>query len=399
MTKGGKSDLAEPLAIRPTSETVMYQSYAKWIRSHRDLPLKMNQWCNVVRWEFKNPQPFLRSREFLWQEGHTCFATRAEAVVEVDEILDLYRRVYEDLLCVPVVKGLKSPGETFPGADFTHSIEGFVPTSGRGIQAATSHHLGQNFSKMFDIKFETDGGHEFVHQNSWGLTTRSIGVMIMVHGDDKGLVLPPRVAPMQVVIVPIMQKNTTEDLEGKAHELAATLRGLGISVHVDARTDKKPGFKYNHWELRGVPLRMELGARDFAAESVFVARRDTGAKSAMKWADFPTALPALFDAMQTDMLEKARAVMAERTVYVREWEGVTPAFDAKQMAMVPFCVEKECEDAIKKDSAAETTIDGAAGGKCLTMPFESAEELGDCKCVAKKCTKKAKRWAMFGRSY
>ena len=212
VTKAGQSDLAEPIAVRPTSETGMYPHIKDWIRSHRDLPMQLNQWNNVVRWEFKQTVPFLRSREFLWQEGHSAFATKAEAEAEVYSILDLYARAYEEVLCVPVVKGRKSESEKFAGADFTTTIEGFIPGNGRGIQAATSHHLGQNFSKMFEISFDPaeDGSvaggdkQSFVYQNSWGFTTRSLGVMVLTHGDDKGLVVPPRIAQFQVVIVPIL---------------------------------------------------------------------------------------------------------------------------------------------------------------------------------------------------
>ncbi|CAF5195712.1 unnamed protein product, partial [Rotaria magnacalcarata] len=200
VTKSGDSELAQPIAVRPTSETIMYPAYAKWIQSHRDLPLKLNQWNNVVRWEFKNPQPFLRTREFLWQEGHTAWATEKEAADEVYEILDLYARVYTDLLAIPVIKGRKTEKEKFAGADWTTTIEGYIAASGRGIQAATSHHLGQNFSKMFDITFEDPQTQtkQYVYQNSWGLTTRTIGVMTMIHGDNKGLVLPPRIAKYQI---------------------------------------------------------------------------------------------------------------------------------------------------------------------------------------------------------
>ncbi|XP_003367590.1 proline--tRNA ligase, partial [Trichinella spiralis] len=204
VTKSGQSEMSEPVAIRPTSETVMYSSFSKWIQSHRDLPLKINQWCNIVRWEFKHPTPFLRSREFLWQEGHTAHANKDDAVKEVHDILDLYARVYEELLAVPVIKGRKTDKEKFAGADFTTTIEAYIPTSGRGIQAATSHHLGQNFSKMFDIVYEHPETQkkENVYQNSWGLTTRSIGVFTMIHSDNQGLVLPPAVAKVQVVIIP-----------------------------------------------------------------------------------------------------------------------------------------------------------------------------------------------------
>jgi len=224
VTRSGTSELAKPIAIRPTSETVIYPAYSKWVQSHRDLPLKLNQWCNVVRWEFKQPTPFLRTREFLWQEGHTAFSTQPPADKEVLQILELYRRVYEEVLALPVVPGRKTEKEKFAGGDYTTTVEAYIPAAGRAIQGATSHHLGQNFSKMFGISFEDpskpgSGEKMFAYQNSWGLTTRTIGVMVMVHGDDKGLVLPPRVASIQIVIVPvgITTKTTAEE--------AATLLG------------------------------------------------------------------------------------------------------------------------------------------------------------------------------
>jgi prolyl-tRNA synthetase len=277
VTKSGQSDLAEPIAIRPTSETIMYAVpfpqcnfvtprsftprlpslyfcntvlmyplYAKWIRSHRDLPLRLNQWCNVVRWEFKHPVPFLRSREFLWSEGHSAFANKPEADEEVLKILDLYARIYEELLAVPVIKGVKSEKEKFAGGLYTTTVEGFIPSNGRAIQGATSHCLGQNFAKMFNIEFEgTSGTKQMVWQNSWGVTTRTIGVMVMVHGDDKGLVVPPRVAEVQVVIVVIPKgKDSSTALNEKAYELRDAMKRAGIRVKVDDRDNYTPGFKY-----------------------------------------------------------------------------------------------------------------------------------------------------------
>jgi prolyl-tRNA synthetase len=259
-TFSGQSDLEEPIAIRPTSETAMYPYYAKWIRSHRDLPLKLNQWNSVVRWEFKNPQPFLRTREFLWQEGHTAHLTKQEADTEVRQILDLYRRVYEELLAVPVIEGIKSEKEKFAGGLYTTTIEGFIPASGRGIQAGTSHCLGQNFSKpeMFNIFVEdpdNDGQKLYVWQNSWGLSTRTIGVMVMVHGDNQGLVLPPRVASIQVIVVPCGITAKTSDEERKkindaCEELAVTLRGVGVRAKSDLRDAYTPGWKFNEWEQK-----------------------------------------------------------------------------------------------------------------------------------------------------
>ncbi len=237
VTKSGSSDLAEPIAIRPTSETIMYPFFAKWIRSHRDLPLEINQWCNVVRWEFKDATPFLRSREFLWQEGHTAHATYEQAQQRVLSILDLYRRVYEELLAVPVIKGMKTESEKFAGGYHTTTVEAYINGSGRAIQGATSHNLGQNFGKMFKILFEDqEGGRSIPWQTSWGLTTRAIGVCVMVHGDNKGLVLPPRVAPVQVVLVPIFMKNNDfESLIAYVNELKSALKAAGVRAKVDDR--------------------------------------------------------------------------------------------------------------------------------------------------------------------
>jgi len=259
VTRAGKTDLEVPIAIRPTSETVMYPYYQKWIRSHRDLPLKLNQWNSVVRWEFKHPQPFLRTREFLWQEGHTAFLTEAEAMEEVLQILDLYRQVYTDLLAVPVIKGQKSEQEKFAGGLRTTTVEGFIPTTGRGIQGGTSHCLGQNFSKMFDICVENPAAEGpdklFVWQNSWGLSTRTIGVMVMVHGDDKGLVMPPMVSQVQVVVIPcgIGVKTSVEErdgIHGKGREIEKKLRELGVRVKVDDRDIYSPGWKFNQYEMK-----------------------------------------------------------------------------------------------------------------------------------------------------
>jgi prolyl-tRNA synthetase len=243
----------------------MYPAFAKWIRSHRDLPLKLNQWCNVVRWEFKNPTPFIRTREFLWQEGHTAHASLEDAAEEVLDVLDIYKRVYEELLCVPVVKGKKTEVEKFAGGYYTTTVEAFIPTTARGIQGATSHNLGQNFGKMFKIEYEDDKGNKAIPwQNSWGMTTRTIGVMVMIHADNMGLVLPPRVAPTQVVIVPVVYKDIAESLIVKANELRDALRAAGVRCEVDARANYTAGWKYNHWEQKGVPIRLELGPKDLA---------------------------------------------------------------------------------------------------------------------------------------
>ncbi|KAF7975507.1 hypothetical protein HWV62_9308 [Athelia sp. TMB] len=417
VTRAGSSDLEEPIAIRPTSETVMYPYYAKWIKSHRDLPLKLNQWNSVVRWEFKNPQPFLRTREFLWQEGHTAHLTKNEADVEVRQILDLYRRIYEELLAVPVIPGVKSEKEKFAGGLYTTTVEGFIPTSGRGIQGATSHCLGQNFSKpeMFNIVVEdpndpTGQGKTYVWQNSWGLSTRTIGVMVMVHGDNQGLVLPPRVASVQVVIVPcgITAKTTEADrasINEACNELAKTLKQSGIRAKADVRDGYTPGWKFNEWEQKGVPLRLEIGPNDLAKKQTLTVRRDTGAKAPEPLADIAGTVSKLLETIQSDMFTRARDTYHSRLIEVTKWEDVVPNLDNKCVVVLPWCEEEACEDDIKERSgrASEPQDERApsAGAKSLAIPFDQSRwtpiEPGKTKCPA--CGKDAKRWTMFGRSY
>jgi prolyl-tRNA synthetase len=374
--------------------------YAQWIRSHRDLPLKLNQWCNVVRWEFKHPTPFIRSREFLWQEGHTAFATKAEADAEVRAILDRYKQVYEQLLAVPVIQGVKSEKEKFAGGLYTTTVEAFVPATGRGIQAATSHCLGQNFAKMFGIEFENaDGGRSMVWQNSWGLTTRSIGVAVMVHGDDTGLVLPPRVAPVQVIIVPI--PNAKLSAEERAALLAGAaaagdaLTAAGVRVKVDPRDNYTPGWKYNHWELKGVPLRMEFGPRDLAAGVCVLARRDTRDKATVPLADLPAQAKQLLEAMQADMLARATAERNSRISTILAWKDFVPALDAKNMVLAPWCEDPESEEWVKRKSGEESDR-GAA--KTLCIPFEQPPLPPNTPCFTGN-GKVATCWALWGRSY
>ena len=399
VTKSGTTDLEVPIAIRPTSETVMYPFYANWIRSHRDLPLRLNQWCNVIRWEFKHPTPFIRSREFLWQEGHTAFATQAEADAEVLDILTLYSKVYEELLAVPVMKGRKSKKEKFAGALYTTTVEAFVPATGKGVQGGTSHCLGQNFSKMFDIQFETTEGKskDFVWQNSWGITTRTIGVMIMVHGDDRGLVLPPRVAPVQIVVIPIPKANMTDEQRAKmakaAGDLFDGLKAAGVRVKMDDRENYTPGWKYSHWELKGVPLRCEIGPKDLDKEQCVLARRDTRKKDFVPWADCVDTVRALLSTIQGDMLASARREFEDSMVRVTEWDDFVPSLDDKKMILAPWCEEVEVEEDVKTRSASEE----GAGAKTLCIPFDQPELKEGTKCFASG--KPAKSWALWGRSY
>ncbi|KAL0958476.1 hypothetical protein HGRIS_000615 [Hohenbuehelia grisea] len=417
VTRAGKSDLEEPIAIRPTSETAMYPYYAKWIKSHRDLPLKLNQWNSVVRWEFKNPQPFLRTREFLWQEGHTAHLTKGEADTEVRQILELYRRVYEELLAVPVIPGIKSEKEKFAGGLYTTTVEGFIPTSGRGIQAATSHCLGQNFSRpeMFNIVVEdpadpTRQGKLYVWQNSWGLSTRTIGVMVMVHGDNQGLVLPPRVASVQAVVVPcgITAKTTDEEratINNACEALAETLRKDGVKAKADLREGYTPGYKFNDWEQKGVPLRLEIGPKDLKTNQTLTVRRDTGEKKPVPTENIGKTVTTLLDTIQKDMFTRAQNEYFSKIKEVTKWEEIVPALDSKCVVVIPWCEVVACEDDIKERSgrASEPQDERApsAGAKSLCIPFDQSKwtpiEPGKTKCPA--CGKDAKRWTLFGRSY
>ncbi|XP_063690578.1 bifunctional glutamate/proline--tRNA ligase-like isoform X2 [Bolinopsis microptera] len=408
VTKSGDSELAEPIAIRPTSETVMYPSYATWVQSHRDLPIKLNQWCNVVRWEFKHPQPFLRTREFLWQEGHSAFATQKEAHEEVFEILDLYHGVYKELLAIPTVKGKKTEKEKFAGGDFTTTVEGYVSATGRGIQGATSHHLGQNFSKMFNIQFEdpdsTTGDKLFAHQNSWGLSTRSIGVVVMVHGDNKGLVLPPRVAMYQAVIVPCGVTDANKDqLNTHCTEMKKTLQKAGVRTHADLRENYNTGWKFNHWELKGVPVRIEIGPRDLKNNQVVVVRRDTGVKATLQNENLDDQLSKLLDTIHDDMYNRALVERDANMAVTTNWEEFCKLLDQKKIIQAPYCGDISCEEIIKKESArTEVTEDDKApamGAKSLCIPFDQPADATCETCIQQNCCKPATAYTLFGRSY
>ncbi|EGY14108.1 hypothetical protein VD0002_g1305 [Verticillium dahliae] len=418
VTKAGDKDLEVPVAVRPTSEAVMYPYYSKWIRSHRDLPLRLNQWNSVVRWEAKQTTPFLRTREFLWQEGHTAHLTEELAGKEVLEILDLYAGVYEQLLAVPVVRGTKTENEKFAGGFYTTTVEGYIPSNGRGIQGATSHCLGQNFSKMFDITVEdpvNKGNHIHVWQNSWGLSTRVIGVMVMIHGDDKGLVLPPRIAKIQAIVIPvgITAKLAAEDrkkLEEGVEDIRHTLKKAGVRTESDHREGYTPAWKFNDWELRGVPLRLEYGPKDAAKEQVSYARRDTGEKGQIPIADLATKVPELLETIQSDLYTKAEKSFREHRLKLTNWDEVVPALDAKNVVIIPFCLDGKCEDRIKEMTTNSSPENEALpegkraptmGMKSLCIPFEQPEGLveGETKCLSPECSSHAKKWVMFGRSY
>ncbi|CAL9701168.1 unnamed protein product [Knipowitschia caucasica] len=409
VTRSGKTELAEPIAVRPTSETVMYPAYAKWVQSHRDLPIKLNQWCNVVRWEFKHPQPFLRTREFLWQEGHTAFATKEEAAEEVLQILDLYAKVYEELMAIPVVKGRKTEKEKFAGGDYTTTVEAFISASGRAIQGATSHHLGQNFAKMFEIMFEDPkkpGEKQLAFQNSWGITTRTIGVMTMVHGDNMGLVLPPRVACLQVVVIPCgVTASLPEDQKGallsQCSKYMSRLLGAGVRVKTDLRDNYSPGWKFNHWELKGVPIRLEVGPKDMQQRQCVAVRRDTGEKLTIPDAEVEKRIPALLEEIQTWLFNKASDDLRTHMVAVDTMDEFQIELDQGKIVQIPFCGEIECEDGIKKITAKDQDLEPGApsmGAKSLCIPFSPLKTLKPGQvCVCGKAP--AKYYTLFGRSY
>lgn len=383
--RGGDTVLGERLAVRPTSETIMYDAYAKWIRSYNDLPLRLNQWCSVVRWEFKHCTPFLRSREFLWQEGHTVFATQKEAMDETYRILDFYERVFRELYAVPVLKGRKSEGEKFAGADYTLSVEAFLP-NGKAIQGATSHHLGQNFSHAFEIAFLNEMQQkEYAWQNSWGITTRSIGIMILMHSDSKGLVLPPRVAPIQVVIVPILFDDSKERVLSEAQRLKKELEESGVRVMLDDRDKYTPGWKYNEWEVKGVPIRVEIGPKDVEKKQVVIVRRDLGKKEFVSVAGLNVV--ERLQEMQEELFVKAGKLLQESVIVVEKSDEAVSVFEQKKMIVAPWCMLTKCEESFKEKS----------GAKSLNMPLEQPGLHKGQKCFA--CGESARAWCYFGKSY
>jgi prolyl-tRNA synthetase len=367
VTEHGDSKFDERLAIRPTSETIMYPSYAKWIRSYRDLPLRLNQWCNIVRWEFKNPIPFIRSREFLWQEGHTCFETQEEAEKEAEKIINIYVDVYKTMYAVPVIKGWKTEKEKFAGAEKTLTLEVFLP-SGKATQGGSAHNLGQNFSKAFNIKFKDKNEKDnYVWQNSWGFSTRTIGVAIMMHSDNKGLVLSPKIADPQVVIVPIFKTEQEKaQVLKEAEKIKTNLEKLNLRVELDTR-DFTPGYKFNDSELKGIPLRIEIGPRDIKEKQIVLVRRDTGKKEKFKQ-NLLEEIPKILDDIHTLLYKKAEMYLKNNTILVKNMTELLEAIKNKKLVKTEWCSSKECEDWIKSKSGGAKIlciIDEKAKGKCV----------------------------------
>ncbi len=382
VTVGGGETLSERLAVRPTSETIVGAMYARWIQSYRDLPVLINQWSNVVRWE-KATRPFLRTTEFLWQEGHTVHRTEAEAVLETEQQLEAYRRLMEDVLAIPVVAGIKSAGERFAGAVQTYTLEALMG-DGRALQAATSHFLGQNFAKAFGIEYlDEDGALKYGWTTSWGASTRLLGGLIMVHGDDRGLRLPPRVAPIQVVIVPIAKGAERAGIVEHCHALKKRLEG-SVRVMVDDRNEFTPGYKFNDWEMRGVPLRLEVGPRDLAAGQVMASRRDGGAKFAMAEVGLENAVGDVLEQIQQALYDQAKAYLQAWSTDILDYQEAL-AKDRRGLFFGDWCGDEGCALHLKEETS--MTI------RCLPLgavPIDSG-------CVV--CHQPSQHRAVFARAY
>jgi prolyl-tRNA synthetase len=388
VTHGGGQKLDEPLVIRPTSETIMYEVFKDWIHSYRDLPLLINQWANVVRWEMRT-KPFLRTTEFLWQEGHTVHKDEAEADAYARKMLDVYKWFAEEYMAIPVIIGQKTESEKFAGALKTYCCEAMMQ-DGKALQFSTSHNLGDNFAKAFDIKFLNENNEQvFGWQTSWGLSTRSIGGLIMTHSDDKGLIVPPKMASIHVVIVPIIPKpELRAEIEGKANELAQTLLasavGEQLSVHVDAR-DMRHGEKYFEWEKKGVPLRIEIGPKDIEKNSVVLVRRDTGEKEFVDNANLSGKIAETLDAIQKNLLDRALVMRTGNTVLANTWDEFVAALEDKKFVMAHWDGTGETEKLIKDETAATV--------RCL--PFDGEMEPGNCI----KTGKPSVRRVLFAKSH
>ena len=379
VTYAGGAELQEKLVIRPTSETIICEMYAKWLQSYRDLPILINQWANVVRWE-KTTRPFLRTSEFLWQEGHTVHASEEEAMEETIKMLNVYKEFAENVLAIPVITGKKTEKEKFAGAVATYGMEAMM-LDGKSLQAGTSHYLGQNFAKAFNMQFlDKDGVRKYGYSTSWGTSTRMIGALIMAHGDERGLVLPPKVAPVQVVIVPVAahKGGVTE----KAEELLSALSGAGVRAELDAR-EASPGWKFNEWEMKGVPVRIEIGPRDIEKGQACLFRRDTLEKSFAPLESVAETAEKLLEEIQTNMLEKSRRNRDARIVRAADLKELLAGVENKNFVKAGWCGCRECEDRVKDYAAATARV---------MLEDEESDT-----CVV--CGKKAKHTVVFARAY
>ncbi|MGA7044373.1 MAG: proline--tRNA ligase [Nitrososphaeraceae archaeon] len=388
VTKAGNNELSEKLALRPTSETLAYPMFSKWITSYRDLPMKINYWNSALRAEIKGTKPFVRTSEFLWQEGHTVHATENEAEQEVMLILEIYRELIEDYLAIPLIRGFKSDKEKFVGAKYTMTLEGLM-ADGRALQMGTSHHLGQNFSKPFEIKYlGRDSEQHLAWQTSWGISWRLIGALIMVHGDDKGLVLPPRIAPIQVVIVPIFRDKDAELVISKTNEIAYDLRKSDIRVHVDQRKEYTAGWKFNEWEIKGVPLRINVGPRDIEKDQAELVRRDISEKSFVKRVNLSESVISILKQIQNNLLFQAKKQLEENTTEAANYDTLKSVLEMKGgFISAGWCGDQECESKIKEETGADIRV----------IPFEGQKISESKVCIY--CSKPSKIVAIFARAY
>ena len=375
---------SERLAIRPTSETIMYYSYSNWIRSYKDLPLRINQWCNVVRWETQATKLFLRSREFLWQEGHCVYETEKECDKETLQYIQLYKKLCEELLALPVLIGKKTDKEKFAGAKYTLAIEAFMP-DGKALQCGTSHNLGQGFAKAFKISFRgKDERNHFPWQNSWGLSTRLIGATVMVHSDNKGLVLPPEISKNKIVIIPILFDNTKEKTIKISKELVKKLSKFNPIL--DEREEYSPGWKFSEWELKGIPLRIEIGPKDLEKKSVTIVKRNTSEKFQVKIENLKREIPKILRDIQRELYEKAKKFLESKIVEVKNWKEFEKAIKERKIVKTFWCGRKECEEDIKFKT-------GGATSRCISL--ESKKISGNCP----HCGNLAKVEIFFSKSY
>jgi len=385
VTHSGTNEVGDRLALRPTSETLAYTLYSKWIQSWRDLPLKINFWNTALRAEIKATKPFLRTSEFLWQEGHTVHSTKEEAEKEVIKILDIYKNTVEEELAIPVTTGKKSEKEKFVGAEYTTTMESIMP-DGKALQMGTSHFLAQNFSKPFEVKFaDKDNVEHFAWQTSWGVSWRLIGAMIMAHGDDKGLVLPPKVAPIQVVIIPIYKNdNDKENVIEKVNEITNSLESKNLRVHIDSREEFTPGYKFNDWELKGVPIRIEIGPKDIENQTMIVAKRYNHEKIKLELKKVDE-ITIILEEIQTEMLKKAKIEALENTIDIESYDEFKMKIEKGGFFNSPWCGKLECEEKIKEETGAEIRV----------IPFNS--ENTSKKCIY--CKEQSTSIPIFARGY
>ena len=369
VTHSGTSEIGDRLALRPTSETLAYSLFSKWIRSWRDLPLKINFWNSALRAEIKGTKPFLRTSEFLWQEGHTVHATKDEAEKEVEDILGLYKKTIEEELAVPVITGKKSEKDKFVGAVFTDTLESLMP-DGKALQMGTSHFLGENFSKPFDVKYLDENNTEtFAWQTSWGVSWRLIGGMIMTHGDDKGLVLPPKIAPIQVVIIPIYYSDDEKgNVIQKATQIKDSLSKINLRVHIDDREQLTPGFKFNDWEMKGIPVRIEIGPKDIARNQVVLARRHDQTKTSIDMDSSSEKISSELKNIQKEMFDAAKKILEERIVRVSEYQQFKEELENGKMIDCSWCGNQTCEDKIKEETSADLRV----------IPFDNTQKSETC---------------------